>query len=64
MYVAVLNASTQRDFGMPKWRSMVRSVLVSTPIVYSAIQLDAWQCGTGGAAWSVTLADVAHLAHQ
>jgi len=60
----VLNASAQRDFGMPKWWSMARSALVSTPIVYSAIQLDALWCGTGGAAWSVALPDVVHLAHR
>ncbi len=60
----VLNASAQRDSGMPKWWSMARSALVSTPIVYSAIQLDARWCGTGGAAWSVALPDVVHLAHQ
>ncbi len=33
-------------------------------IVYSATLSDAGWCGTDGAAWSITLTDVVHLAHQ
>ena len=34
------------------------------PIVHSATPLNAGWCGTGGAAWSIALEDVAHVAHR
>ena len=38
-----------------------RSALVSTPIVHSATPLDAGWCGTGGAAWSIALAQMLRM---
>ena len=61
MYVAVLNASAQRDFGVCRWRSMARSALVSTPIVHSATPFDTAWCGTGGTAWSIALAQMSRM---
>ena len=52
------------DFGIPKWWSMDRSALASTPIAHSDTPLDAGWCGNGGAVWSIALADVAQLAHR
>ena len=43
---------------------MARSARASTPIVHSDTPLDAGWCGTGGAASSIELADVAQLAHR
>ena len=38
-----------------------RSALVSTPIVHSVTPLDAGWCGTGGAAWSIALAQMLRM---
>ena len=63
MYVAVLNASSQRDFGMPKCGAGALGT-GEHPNFHSDTPLDAGWCGTGGAAWSIALADVAQLAHR
>ena len=64
MYVIVLNASAQRDFGLLKWWSIAGTTLASTPIVHSDTPLDTEWCGTGDAASSIALADVVQLAYR
>ena len=55
MYVAVLHAQVVEHGARGTGEH---------PIVHSDTPLEAGWCRTGGAAWSIALADVAQLAHR